>query len=298
MGDAAALARAIFAGCSANVGPLIGIELGAGEASLAAVQTPPEGVLAVLPLDVELGAGEPARIELASPLEDLARLARRMLGNDDPDTKRELSDDDREAIGEILGVMGGSVEQGLREQVGAGLRARPLAWWCSDQPGDAAYAAGARQVAKGSLKLPGGQDAALLLLFPADLFERGRAAPVGPGRSQVLLLDLEAEAGEALARALSAAGLEVCSAPPSEAEGWREIGAAIVSGAGERGFERARRLRTADATWQLPVLLCAGQPTRSLVIRALECGASHVLAMPAADSEVLRVLELARAPAR
>jgi CheY-like chemotaxis protein len=288
-----ALAQAVFAGCGANLGPLIGVELGVGEPQLAAAEAPPEGVFGILPLDVELGTGGPARIEIASPLEDLIRLARRMLGNDDPDAKRELSDDDRQTVGEILGVMGGSVEQALREAL-PGTRARALAWGRSDQTGEAAFGEGARCVARASLKVPGGEDVSLVLRFPADLLERSRSAPAARRSGHVLLLDLEAEAGEALARALAAAGIEVRSALPSEAEHWRALAAVFVSGAGERGFELARQIRTSDASWQLPVLLCASKPTRALVVRALECGASHVLALPAAEPEVLRVLGLAR----
>jgi DNA-binding response OmpR family regulator len=112
----------------------------------------------------------------------------------------------------------------------------------------------------------------------------------------VLLLDLEPEAGEVLARALAAGGIEVRSAAPSDSEEWREVAAAIVSGSGERGFALARQLRTGNDTWRLPVLLCAASPSRALVIRALESGASHVLALASAEAEVLRVLALARGP--
>jgi hypothetical protein len=291
MGDAAALARAFFTGCGANVGPLIGIELGVGEPVLETSEQPPDGVLAVLPVDADLGGGAQAGLELVCPLADLARLARRMLGNDDPDAKRELSDDDREAIGEILGVMGGSLDQALREQVRAA-RARTRAWWRSDQPGEAGFAPGPRAVARVPLAVPGGDPIELALRFPPDLLERGSAA--AQKRRSILLLDLEPELAEPLARALASAGLEVCSAEPSEPAGWSEIGAAIVSGESGRGFSLARRLRTAAASWRVPVVLCLRAPTRALVLRALECGASHVLAVPAGDGELLRVLELAR----
>jgi hypothetical protein len=297
MGDAQSLARGIFAGCSANVGPLIGLELGVREAVLESSAEAPKGAYAVLPLDVELDAGKLARLELASPLEDLARVARRMLGSDDPDAKRELSPEDRDAIGEILSTLGGAIDAALRE-LDPGLRPRALAWWRSDEPGDASFAGGVHQVARASLTVPGSPDVDLLLRLPPELLARGGSAQASRKPGRVLFFEVDAETGKALARSLAAAHIEWQQARPGDpelAELWPQVGAAIVSAASERGFEIARELRSGNASWQLPVLMCAAAPTRALVIRALDCGASHVLAVPASDAETLRVLGLARA---
>ena len=53
-------------------------------------------------------------------------------------------------------------------------------------------------------------------------------------------------------------------------------------------------LRTADATWRTPVILCMSEATRERVIRAMECGASHVLKLPTSKAELQRVLETVR----
>jgi hypothetical protein len=297
MADAQGLARGIVAGCGASVGPLIGLELGVREPVLETSAQAPEGAFAVLPLDVELEAGRLARLELASPLEDLARIARRMLGSDDPDAKRELSAEERDAIGEILSLMGGAVDAALRE-LDPGLRPRALAWWRSDEPGDASFAGGAHLVARASLTVPGSPDVDLLLRLPPELLERAGSAPSHPQPGRVLFFEVEAETGKALARSLAAARIEWQQARPGDpelADLWPQVGAAIVSAASERGFEIARALRCGNGSWQLPLLMCAAAPTRALVIRALDCGASHVLAVPAPDAEVVRVLALARA---
>jgi CheY-like chemotaxis protein len=296
MGDLQGLARAIFAGCAANVGPLIGLELGAGDIAVESSDSPPEGAFAVLPLGVQLEGRELARIELAVLLEDLAPLARRMQGNEDPDAKRELGPEDLDGIGEILNLMGGAVDQAVREHLGASLRAQAQKWWRSDEPGDAAFAPGTRQVALGTLVVPGAPPIALVVRMPTDLQERSTAAEAQRASGRVVLLGIEPETAALLERALTAAGVEVQQVQPDAAdlaEQWPRTGAVIVSGESE-GFALARRLRSANETWELPVLLCASSPTRDVVLRAMASGASHVLALPASDTEMVRVLALAQ----
>ena len=86
--DATPVIQATLKGCAANVGPQIGVELEVGEIDTETSSTLPNGVLAVLPLSVEIGKDVVGSITLSAPIEEIVVLARRMLGNDEPDKER------------------------------------------------------------------------------------------------------------------------------------------------------------------------------------------------------------------
>jgi CheY-like chemotaxis protein len=67
-----------------------------------------------------------------------------------------------------------------------------------------------------------------------------------------------------------------------------------LSGDRNGALELCRRMRTDNATWEIPQIVCMTHPTRESVLLAMACGASHVLAIPAQSVDVLRVLRLAR----
>jgi CheY-like chemotaxis protein len=69
--------------------------------------------------------------------------------------------------------------------------------------------------------------------------------------------------------------------------------AVLISDSLDGAHDLLRRLRLADATWTLPSLLCASEPTRESVLQALAEGASHVLRLPIDPAELERVLDLA-----
>ena len=71
------------------------------------------------------------------------------------------------------------------------------------------------------------------------------------------------------------------------------IDAVIVSTRSESMADLCRRLRLDNRTWDIPILACSPEPDRAGIIAAMEAGASHVLALPAEEVEILRVLSLA-----
>ncbi|MFQ5473901.1 MAG: hypothetical protein ACE5FA_13605, partial [Dehalococcoidia bacterium] len=109
MRDINSVAQALFEGCGTNVGPLLGTDLESGPVSVEASSDPPEGDLAVLSIVCEVEDEPLAMLSLASPLAEIATLARRMLNDQEPDKERELSDDDVDAVGEVLNLMSGAV---------------------------------------------------------------------------------------------------------------------------------------------------------------------------------------------
>ena len=297
MSDFEELTRAIFAGCGGNVGPLIGVDLEIGECEVGPADAPPEGELAVLPLRVELDGEPQAALELASPLEDLAPLARRMLGDDNPDEKRELSAEDLDAVGEILNLMSGAVDQAMREHVSGDLAARPLTWWRSDDPGENAFSDGECHLAQCSLALPGGSAATVYFRFPADLQERGADAQSSQRSRSVLFLGLEDELAQTLEPILSGARMTV-ERRAFDDEDVAQLSAeasAIFMSSDAAAMPQLRQLRTSNATWCTPVLVCVAEPTRGQVLEAMEAGASHVVVLPPDEADLLRALTLAQA---
>jgi hypothetical protein len=292
------LFQATLSQCAAQVGPMIGLELESGEIRIEPSAEPPQGERAVLPVAVELDDAELGQLELSCPISEIATLARRMLGDEEPDKVRELSAEDQDAIGEVLNLMSGAIDQSVREHLDAGLHARPLSWWRSDEPGENAFAEGEHLLGRGSIDVPGGGHVEICLRVPPGLLEKGATADAPAQRGCVLLVGLEGEQEAALRSTLEAARQEVCNAEL----GSRELGelaarasAIMMAGEAEEALALSLRLRRANRTWSTPIILCLREPTRDAVIRALESGASHVLCVPADDTTLLRVLQAARA---
>jgi hypothetical protein len=63
------------------------------------------------------------------------------------------------------------------------------------------------------------------------------------------------------------------------------------------GAALCRGLRLANDTWSVPTILCMAEPCREAVVRAVECGASHVLAVPADAETFVRLVRLVYARA-
>jgi hypothetical protein len=128
---------------------MVGCELTPGEISSETRASPPEGELAVLPIHIETGAGQ-LTLTVSSPVKEIATLGRRMLGEDDPDNKeQELNTDVFDAIGEILNLMSGGVDQALRSELSVG--GSPGTWWRTDEPGEQSFE---RTSSDGSASLP------------------------------------------------------------------------------------------------------------------------------------------------
>ncbi len=289
------LASLAFERCGAQVGPLVGVELEVGETTLLESGDPPEGELAVLPLELVLDDTPLGSIELITPLDSIAALARRMLAEDDPDAKAELTEEQLGALGEILGLMGGSIDETLRELMGAGASVQPGAWWRSDAPGDATFQEGECRLACADLDVPGGEAARLYLRLPVGVCEAAESS--GPQRTGVLFLALDEATSGALTPVLEEGRVDVHTlALDDEALGdvWPSIDAVIVSTASAEMPALCRRLREDNRTWDVAILACANEPDKAAVIAAMEAGASHVLALPAEAPDILRALELAR----
>ena len=163
MSNVDSIAEAVFAGCSANVGPLIGTELETGQVSIETSSEIPEGDLAVLPIACEIDEELVETLTLSSPLSEIATLGRRMLGADDPDKESDLSPEDLDAIGEVLNLMSGAVDPVVREQISGNIRSRPLPWWRTPEPGDTRFEEGEFLLAKSSVAIPGAAPAAARL---------------------------------------------------------------------------------------------------------------------------------------
>ncbi len=127
MTDPDSVAKAIFEGCGANLGPLIGAELESGPVQVETVSEPPEGDLAVLPISCETDDESLPLLQLASPLAEITNLARRMNIDEDPRRKADLAPEDLEAGGEVVNLMSGAFDRVMRERVNASLRLRTQA---------------------------------------------------------------------------------------------------------------------------------------------------------------------------
>lgn len=291
--DAATLARAVFAGCGANVSPLIGIELTLGEVSAEAQEGAPDGELAVVPVALEIDGSPLGTLTLHAPLAGVAALGRRMLGDAEPDKERELSREDLDAVGELLGLWGGAVDGAVREHVNASVRSRALEWWRTTDPGEHAFGSGSHVLARSALVIPGGIEVPIFLRFQVGLPEKAAAATASGVDGSVLLLGLDAATAELLGKQLGAARFEVRSAALDAAERLEAMRAAdvvLLGGESRAVLAVCRQLRLSNSTWRKPAIVCMGEPTRQAVLDALHDGASHVLALPAGDGAVLRAI--------
>ena len=298
MSNADSVAQAIFQGCGANLGPLIGTELESGPVSVEAASEPPKGDLAVLTIGCELEGESLPMLYLASPLSEIVTLARRMLSDEEPDKERDLSQKDLDSVSEVLNLMSGALDQVIREQVNPNLRLTPCPWWRTSEPADNKFEEGNYQLATGSLSVDSGSAVQLLFRFPVELLKPASDDEQSRIQNQVLLLGLDDQLQQSLQPLLEAAQHRVEAAEPG-AENIDEVyansGTIILSGDGDAAFELCRRLRLGNATWTKTIILCMAEPTRNQVIRGIESGASHVLRMPTDDKTLLRVLK--RTPA-
>ncbi len=294
--DAQAIAQAVFQGCAANVGLLIGTELEMGEVSVDTVAEPPQGDLAVLPLACEVDEEVLANLTLGSPLAEIATLGRRMLGSEEPDKESDLGSEDLDAIGEVLNLMSGAADQAIREHVNASLHCRPLPWWRTPDPGENHFEEGEFLLATGCLSGPEGRTVQLFFRFPPQLLEQGTQVRSSKRSERVLLLGLSEELQQSLRPILESARLQVEAMEPNadDIEKTCEANTVILLGDQNDDFELCRRLRLRDATWTVSTILCMAEPTHSRVVRAIECGASHVLRVPGEEITVLRVLNLVK----
>ncbi len=295
MSDLTEVAQAIFQGCGANVGPLIALDLTAGEVSTETSADAPEGELGVLPVSCEIDDKEFGTLTLSSPLSELAGLGRRMLGEEEPDKEGELSEDDLDAIGEVLNLMSGAVDQVIRDQVNASVRSRPLPWWRTSDPGENSFSEGEHHIAIAVLDVPGGVGVNLTLRLPLQLLDKGGEAEATKSSGKILLLGLEEEIQNSIQSVLIAARMEVelrALDAGDLSQALKDVDRVFMTADDEAGFERCRELRMANDTWQLPAVLCMKEPTRETVIKAVESGASHVLAVPTDEMTLLRVLNV------
>ncbi len=294
--NAQAIAQAVFQGCAANVGQLIGTELEMGEVSVDTVAEPPQGDLAVLPLACEVDEEVLATLTLCSPLAEIATLGRRMLGSEEPDKESDLGSEDLDAIGEILNLMSGAADQAIREHVNASLHCRPLPWWRTPDPGENQFEEGEFLLATGCLSGPEGRTVQLFFRFPPQLLEQGAQVEGRKRTERVLLLGLSEELQQSLRPILESARVQVEAMEPNadDIEKYGEASTIILLGDQSDDFELCRRLRLENATWAVSTILCMAEATQSRVVRAVECGASHVLRVPAEETTVLRVLNLVK----
>jgi len=292
------LAEATLKGCAANVGPLIGIDLEVGAVSIEESSEVPSGDLAVLPVSVEIDDKPLCHLQLWSPLAEIATLARRMLDDDDPDTVREINDDEADAIGEVLNLMSGAVDQSIREHVNASLRSRPVSWWRSDDPGDAKFPDGSFWIAQAAITIPAAGNIHVFFRLDPRLFQQGQEAKAKRTQGHILLIGLDSALQTSLSQILAQAQLSFDATQPGDPqlpEIMEKTDAIFVSGDGDEGLGLVRELRLQNHSWQIPSILCFAEPTKSAVIDALDAGASHVMAVPADEIAVLRVLRAARA---
>ena len=297
MTDPDSVAKAIFEGCGANLGRLIGVELESGPVQVETVSEPPEGDLAVLPISCETDDESLPLLQLASPLAEITMLARRMNSDEDPSKEEDLSLEDLEAVGEVFNLMSGAFDQVMREQVNATLRSRALPWWRTSEPGENEFGEGEFLLASGSLQVAGGSSMKLFLRFPAQLLAEGAQAQSSKGPKQALLLGLSEELRQSLRRTLESAGMKVEVTHPGAEnvdDFYDRADTLFLSDEGDDALELCRLLRLADATWQSKMILCMSEPTRSRIVRAIESGASHVLRVPADEKTVLAVLSGAK----
>ena len=297
MTDPDSVAKAIFEGCGANLGPLIGAEIESGPVQIETISEPPEGDLAVLPISCETDDGSLPLLQLASPLAEITMLARRMNNDEESNKEDDLSPEDLEAVGEVFNLMSSAFDQVMREQVNASLRSRALPWWRTSEPGENEFGEGEFLLASGSLQVAGGSSVKLFLRFPAQLLAEGAQTQSSTGRKQALLLGLPEELRRSLRRTLQSAGLQVEVTQPGAEDVddfYDRADTLFLSDEGDDALELCRLLRLADATWQSKTILCMSDPTHIRVVRAIESGASHVLRVPADEKTILAVLSGAK----
>jgi chemotaxis protein CheY-P-specific phosphatase CheC len=275
----------------------VGVELAVASISVeGAPSVTGDVTVAMLPLSAELDGSPVGELALLCPLDELATLARRMLDDPEPDKVRALSRDERDAVGEVLNLMSGALDAAVREALDERMHARPRAWRDSSEPGGTEPASPAEfALAHAVLQISGAGSVRLWLRVPAEL---ATEPPVRPStqRRRVLLLGLAAEQTSALEAVLSGARFDVAARPADAPDLDEVIGSvhAILLGGGAQGGEVCRSLRLANGSWAAAIVACLEKPSRADVIQAMSCGASHVLALPASQIDVLRVLELAR----
>ncbi len=277
---------------------MVGVDLAPGDISAETCAEPPTGDLAVLPLAVETGEKR-LTLTLAAPLAGMAMLARRMLGENDPDDKEaEIGDEVLDAIGEVLNLMGGAVDQALRGLCEVG--ASPGNWWRTDAPGDYRFEEGEFLLGTATLSAPDNPPVPVHLRIPIEFLELAGGdgfAGQSPGRFGLLELpkDVRGRIESALAEA-SAETITIEREDPYLLQRCAKLSMVIVGP--DSGLEFCTRLRMANETWAIPTLLCLPEPTRADVLEALDRGASHVLAVPLADdADLLRVIASAESRA-
>jgi CheY-like chemotaxis protein len=292
MTEVAAWVEATFQGCAANVGPLIGVDLQMGEISTETTAEPPGGELAVMPLNCEADEQPLATATLSSPLAQIVTLARRMIGAE-LDKEGDLSEEDLEAIGEILNSMSGAVDECIREHLNPALQIRPLKWWRTDDPGGQSFEDGEHLLASVTIAVPDGTPVELALRLPALLRDQEGGAEAAAAAAEILLLGLKEQLLESLRPLLESARLTVHVAEPGSPEAEEALGTAagiLLSGDEPTSLELCRSLRKGNRTWHIPTVLCSSGPTKQSVIDAMEAGASHVLVIPTDEPTLLRVL--------
>ena len=290
-------AESALKGCAANVGPLIGLDLELGDVQLDAAEALPEGNMAVLPLVLELGERRLCDLLLATSVDEIATLARRLLDQEDPDKAREIGAEELDAIGEVLNLMSGGVDQAARQVAPAGVHARPLPWWRTGHPQGNKLSEGPFKLARADIRIPSAGTVTLWLHTPEELLDPAPTAKESRRQGSVVFLAMEPALREPLERVLADAHVAFSAHAPDEPEieqTLRDAEAIWLSGDRNGALELCRRIRTDNMTWETPQIVCMTQPTKESVLLAMSCGASHVLAIPAESVDVLRVLRLAR----
>jgi CheY-like chemotaxis protein len=281
-------------GCATNVAPFIGVELVVGEISVTTSTSVPDGTFAVLPLVTDAGN---VQLTLASALEDIGVLARHMIGAPDPDKVRELGKEELNAVGELLNLMSGAVDTAAREELGPRAHVRPLRWWRSDEPGENRFPEGEATIASAEIQIPGSAKVSIWLRLPREFTSPTAQSAPTARRATVLLISIEAALRAELERVFGRAQLTVAAHERAD-EALREVmhqaDVIVIPGDSAEELELCRQIRLGNETWQIPVLACLQEPSHSSVVACMEAGASHVLAVPADDVQLLRVLQQAR----
>lgn len=295
--DATTLAEATFKGCAANVGPLIGLDLEVGAPELKTTAEVPEGELAVLPIAVEIDDEQLGLLTLSIQISEIAALARRMLGDDEPDKEREVNEDEIDAIGEVLNLMSGAIDQAFRDHVNDKIRSRPMQWWRTSEPGENAFEEGEFLIATADIAIPDGGTVGLSMRIAQALLDQSSTAESQKTAGTVLCVGLEEETQAAIQPMLESARITVEAMQRGDgdiAEAYARADAIITSGDQENSLELCTELRTDNVTWQLPIILCYREATRDKVVAGIQAGASHVLTVPTEEMIFLKVLSLAR----
>jgi len=233
---------------------------------------------------------------LSSPLTQIVTLARRMIGSE-LDKEGDLSEEDLEAIGEILNSMSGALDECIREHLNPAIRSRPLKWWRTDDPGGQAFEEGEHLLGHATITVPDGTPVDLILRLPAALWDQEGAGEAAATAAEILLLGLKEQLIESLRPLLESAHLTVHVAQPGSPEAAEVLGAVsgiVLSGEEPSSLDLCRSLRSDNRTWHIPTVLCSSGPTKKSVIDAMEAGASHVLIVPTDEPTLLRVLKLSQ----